>query len=191
MTGRWCALATLPGGLWAAAVVDTDQTLTAAVLRVEEGGPRVVAGPVTRDTLDIDPPWNPALRILLDHPAEPSGTGFVVEYDNHYTSTGRSAGSTALHVFVREEARLLLAFTGWRDIFQSWVVPCARPAQVPCRAGWQRRYALALAPRASGGRYPDLLVRDRRGYRVVSRHRWIGDAYRPPSFERTPPFLSD
>lgn len=54
------------------------------------------------------------------------------------------------------------------------------------RAGWQRRYRVDPQPAAAGA-MPEILVRDARSGRVVSRHRWRGDAYHPAIFDRLGP----
>ncbi len=51
---------------------------------------------------------------------------------------------------------------------------------------WRRQWRVVPA-QARPGAMPDLVVRDRRTNAAVSRHRWAGEAYDPPTFEEMPP----
>lgn len=171
-----------------AVAVAQDNGLSVGLVRAAPGNaaPTVLARG-DAEALTIDPIWSPLLAIEAASPLGPGHPALGVRLSNSYTSTGRSASTEALQVFVRRGAAMVPVFAGYLRAAHSETGPCARNRRVMCRTGWTRQWTIRPAPGARGARPPDLLVRDARSGAVVSRHRWQRDGYRPPVFDRTPP----
>ncbi|WP_426956140.1 hypothetical protein [Muricoccus radiodurans] len=184
--GGRCAREPLPGGPLELAAAADENTLTVALVEEGPDGPRVVAGPVSTDVLTIDPIWSPLMRVVPSPLGPRSGT-VALQLSNVYSSTGRATNTQALHLFRRRGEVLEPIFAAFTQASHSYTVPCGRRhrGDEPCRREWtfRRRVEVTLA---RPGALPDLLVRDLRTGRVVSRHRWGGTGYQPPVSDRTP-----
>jgi len=161
-------------------VVPDDGALRIALMRDgADGSLETVAGPVSIDPVTIDPLWSCLLDV--DRLAPLGGRPVIaVRLHNSYTSTGRSTSTEALHLLLRDGPTLRLVFSGLVAAAHSEVAERGR------RISWQRRWVVVPTGRGRDG-MPNLEVRDRRTNAVVSRHRWTGQAYDPPVFDRTPP----
>ena len=161
-------------------VVPDGQDIRVALMRAgEDGAPQVVAGPVTVEPLTIDPLWS--CLIDIDDLAPLGGQRVIaVRLSNSYTSTGRSTSNEALHLVVRDGTALRPIFASLLRAAHSETGPRGQ------RTGWERRWRVVPVGGRPGG-MPDLVVRDVRNNAAVSRHRWTGEAYVPPVYDRTPP----
>ncbi|MBW6397345.1 hypothetical protein KPL78_05755 [Roseomonas sp. HJA6] len=161
-------------------VVPDDDDLRIALMRSgADGAPEIVAGPVSIEPITIDPLWSCLLDVDRLAPVGERPV-IAVRIRNSYTSTGRSTSTEALHLLLRDGTTLRPIFGGLLSAAHSEAGPRGR------RTSWQRRWVVVTAGRGRGG-MPDLEVRDRRNNAVVSRHRWGGEGYVPPVFDRTPP----
>lgn len=168
-------------GLSVVVVPDTDTLLVALVGAGDGGAPQIVAGPVTVEPITIDPIWGCLLHVddlapLGGHPV------IAVRIINSYTSTGRSSSTESLHLLLRDGAAL-------RPIFGGMLAGSHREYSENGHnfINWRRRWRI-LRANARPGAMPDLIVRDTRNNAIVSRHRWGGESYVPPTFEQMPPF---
>lgn len=167
-------------GMFVVAVPNDREEIVVALMREgADGQPVIVAGPASFEPIMIGPLWSCVLRMVAQAPL--GGRAVVgVNVSTSYTSTGRSTSTAALHL-------LLVEGTALRPVFGSLV--SAAHGEGPLdgrRTGWTRRYEVVRLPAAAGA-MPEITVRDARTRRAVSRHRWRGDAYEPPRFERYPP----
>ena len=166
-------------GLSVVAVPDEDGLRVALMHDGANGAAEIVAGPALLEPITIDPWW--ACRIDLDRLAPLGGRPVIaLRIHNSYTSTGRSTSTEALHLLLRDGATLRPIFGSLLSAAHSEEGPRGR------RTGWQRRWVVVPVGRGRDG-MPELEVRDRRNNAVVSRHRWGGEGYAPPIFDRTPP----
>ncbi|WP_198372804.1 hypothetical protein [Roseomonas rosulenta] len=166
-------------GLFVVAVPEDEGLRVALMDDGADGSPRIVAGPVQIEPITIDPWWT--CLIDVDRLAPLGGRPVIaLRIRNSYLSTGRSTSTEALHLLVQDGTTL-------RPIFAS-LLAAAHSEQGPRgqRTGWQRRWVVVPVGRGRDG-MPNLEVRDRRNNAVVSRHRWAGEGYDPPVFDRTPP----
>lgn len=165
----------------AAALKDTQEVAVGLLDEVAGGPATVISGPTQAEVLTIDPFWT----LLLEFVEPPQRFGLPVvalQVSNGYLSTGRSTDTIALHLFLPRGDDLLPVFGSWTALVHS----------VDGRVRWRRSYAVEVeGSRKTGEIPPDLVVRDRRGGRVVSRHRWKDDAYVPPLFDKIPPLGPD
>lgn len=162
-----------------AAPNDREEIVVALMHDGADGQPAIVAGPAAFEPITLGPLW----ACVLDAVAQaPLGGRAVVglRVSNSYTSTARSTSTESLHLLLPDGAALRLVFGTITS-----AVHADGPPQGP-RTGWSRRYQMVRRP-APQGAMPEITIRDARTRRVVSRHRWRGDAYDPPVFERFPP----
>lgn len=167
------------GGTFVVAVPDDDQIRVAVMRESAEGQPVIVAGPTAFEPMTLDPLWACLINVVEQAPI--GGRAVIaLRVSNSYTSTGRSSSTEARHL-------LLPDGPGIRPIFATLI--SARHSEEAARGrrtGWTRRYRLVMLPSRTGA-MPEIEIRDIPAGRVVSRHRWRGDAYAPPVFDRFPP----
>lgn len=168
-------------GLSVVVVPDDDVAIRVALMRTgDDGTPQIVAGPVRVEPITIDPIWG--CRMEVDDLAPLGGRPLVaVRMLNSYTSTGRSSFTQSLHLLLRDGETL-------RPIFGSLTAASHREYSENGHnfIDWRRQWRVVPA-QARPGTMPDLVVRDVRTNAAVSRHRWTGEAYAPPTFEEMPP----
>ena len=167
-------------GVFVVAVPNDREEIVVALMRDgPDGQPAILAGPATFEPITLGPLWSCLLRVAEQAPL--GGRPVVgLRVSNAYTSTGRSTSTESLHLLLLDGAAL-------RPILGSIIsaTHADGPPQGP-RTGWSRRYVLHRSP-ARQDAMPAIEIRDARSRRVVSRHRWRGDAYDPPVFDRFPP----
>lgn len=167
-------------GVFVVVVPDGQDGMRVALMRAgTDGAPQIVAGPAEIEPITIDPIWTCLMDV--DDLAPLGGRPVVaVRLHNSYLSTGRSSATESLHLLLRDGEALRVVFGSLLSASHSEVGPRGQ------RTGWQRRWRVVPVGGRPGG-MPDLVVRDARSNATVSRHRWAGEAYRPPVFDRMPP----
>lgn len=177
-----CALAAWPGGLLAIAVLMDDGDIRAGLLHQGDRQP-IARGGI--QSLTLAGPWSPILDIK-PLPMVAQGAIGVTLTNGHFSTSG-SLSSQSLHVFLRRDRMLSPVLAVLLRAGHTREARC-RPGQAPpCRQGWTRHWRLIATGPASDSMPPGLTLRDARTGRVISRHRWTGQAYTPSSFARTPP----
>ncbi len=175
-------------GLWAACLAtEDDRIVTAAIIEEDPttGVKRIVAGPVDAEVLTIDPFWTLDLSIGPLQPLGPAIPAFGLMVSNSYLSTGRSTGSESLSIFLRDGATLRQVFRGYVAASSSEDGDCRWPRKdgVPCRTSWSHQWLIKPAGPTVGGKPPTLVVVAKPSGRIVSRHVWRDDRYRPDHFD--------
>lgn len=162
---------------------DGDELMVALLREGEGGAVSVAAGPAGMEPIKIDPFWSLLIEIEQQH-ALARWPVVAVKMHNSYLSTGRSSWTEALHVFLHRDGRLLPILACLTGAGHSQEVYGRRQHQ---RLSWTRRYTLEASGTGRGNGLPDLRIRDAGSRGVVSVHRWRGDEYAPPRFERFGP----
>ena len=190
---RWADGAEAP---WVAAAVRDHDRLAVALLRdAPDGSARIVAGPVEIEAMTVEPFHSGIVEVV---PARRFGAGTVaVTVANAYLSRGRSTLTTALHLFRWHGDALTPVLAAYVSAQHAGAAPCPRrPGQRErtCRTEWsldRRIEPIRPAAPHPGTPPPDLVIRDARTGRTLSRHRWAGDTYAPPFFDGLPSFGED
>ncbi|GGJ00368.1 hypothetical protein [Neoroseomonas lacus] len=167
-------------GVFLVAVPNDREEIVVALMRDgADGQPAILAGPASFEPITLGPLWACLLTAVEQAPLGVRPT-IGIRVSNSYTSTGRSTSTAALHLLLVEGAVL-------RPVFGSLVSAVHSEGEIGGRrTGWTRRYQVERRP-APQGAMPEITIRDARTRRVVSRHRWRGEAYHPPVFDRFPP----
>lgn len=167
-------------GVFVVAVADEGEEIRVALMRDgADGQPTIVAGPASFEPITLGPLWSCLLEVVAQTPLGGRAT-IGLRVANSYTSTGRSTSTAALHLLLVEGAAL-------RPVLGTLISAVHGEGEIGGRrTGWTRRYEVVRRP-APPGTMPEITIRDARTHRVVSRHRWHGDSYQPPRFDRFPP----